>query len=43
VITGFSDYWDREIKAYIDSVRLANTELVGAGEMIYVDWRINLH
>jgi uncharacterized protein Usg len=43
VITGFSDYWGREIEAHIDSVCLANADLVGAGEMLYVDWRINLH
>ena len=43
VITGFLDYWEREIEARIHSVRLANADLVGAGEMHYADGRFTLH
>ena len=39
----FLDYWDREIEAHIHLVQLANAVLVGAGEMLYVDWRFSLH
>jgi uncharacterized protein Usg len=43
VITGFLDYWEREIEARIHSVRLANANLVGAGGVHYEDGRFTLH
>ncbi|MEQ8227309.1 MAG: Usg family protein [Rhodospirillales bacterium] len=43
VIQGFLDYWEREIEARIHSVRLANVDLVGAGDLHYADGRFTLH
>jgi len=43
VIQGFLDYWEREIEARIHSVRLANVDLVGAGDLHYADGRLTLH
>ena len=43
VIQGFLDYWEREIEARIRSVRLANVDLVGAGDLHYADGRFTLH
>jgi len=35
--------WEREIEARIHSVRLANVDLVGAGDLHYADGRFTLH
>ena len=43
VIQGFLAYWEREIEARIHSVRLANVDLVGAGDIRYADGRLTLH
>jgi len=43
VITGFLDYWEREIEARIHSVRLAAADLMSGGEMHYADGRFTLH
>ncbi len=43
VIFDFLTYWENEIEARIHSVRLANVDIIGAGDVRYANGRFTLH